>query len=194
MVTDGTSRLRPGMELVLTRWIALSGTAKLAKEKEEELLKRFPETLVREAQHFSELESIEETLELAGKTGKDPKTQEDENEYYPLGEGGILKGLWEIADRAGLGLSAELRKLPIRQETIEITELFDMDPYRMDSKGAVLIGTFHGMELIETLKKNGIPAAVVGRVSKGPERILYNQEIKRYIEKPARTEKKENGQ
>ena len=37
MVTDGSSRLRPGMELVLTRWIALSGTAKLAVEKEEEL-------------------------------------------------------------------------------------------------------------------------------------------------------------
>ena len=87
---------------------------------------------------------------------------------------------------------AELRKLPIRQETVEITELFDLDPYRMDSKGAVLIGTFHGMELTEELKRAGIPATVIGRVSKGPERILYNQEIKRYIEKPARTEKKEN--
>ena len=43
MVTDGSSRLKPGMELVLTRWIALSGTAKLAEEKEAELLKRFPE-------------------------------------------------------------------------------------------------------------------------------------------------------
>lgn len=31
MVTDGSSRLKPGMELVLTRWIALSGTAKLAE-------------------------------------------------------------------------------------------------------------------------------------------------------------------
>ena len=62
----------------------------------------------------------------------------------------------------------------------------------MDSKGAVLIGTFHGMELTEELKRAGIPATVIGRVSKGPERILYNQEIKRYIEKPARTEKKEN--
>ena len=128
MVTDGSSRLKPGMELVLTRWIALSGTAKLAEEKEAELLKRFPETLVREARHFSELENTEETLKLAKEVGTDPKTGEDENEYYPLGEGGILKALWEIADRAGLGLSAELRKLPIRQETIEITELFDIDP------------------------------------------------------------------
>ena len=192
MVTDGSSRLRPGMELVLTRWIALSGTAKLAVEKEEELLKRFPETLVREAQHFSDLEEIKETLEIAGRVGTDHGTGEEEKEYYPLGEGGILKALWEIADQAGLGLSAELRKLPIRQETVEITELFDLDPYRMDSKGAVLIGTFHGMELTEELKRAGIPATVIGRVSKGPERILYNHEIKRYIEKPARTEKKEN--
>ena len=145
--------------------------------------------MVREARHFSELENTEETLKLAKEVGTDPKTGEDENEYYPLGEGGILKALWEIADRAGLGLSAELRKLPIRQETIEITELFDIDPYRMDSKGAVLIGTFHGMELTERLNRAGIPAAVIGRVSKGPERILYNQEIKRYIEKSVKKEK-----
>ena len=194
IVTDGSSRLRPGMELVLTRWISLSGTAKLAEKKEAELLKRFPETLVRAAKHFSDLENIGETLKIACRVGTDPKTGEDENEYYPLGEGGILKALWEIADRAGLGLSAELRKLPIRQETVEITELFDIDPYRMESAGAVLIGTFHGMELTEELNRAGIPAAVIGRVSKGPERILYNQEIRRYIEKPARTEKKENGQ
>ena len=85
MVTDGSSRLKPGMELVLTRWIALSGTAKLAEEKEAELLKRFPETLVREARHFSELENTEETLKLAKEVGTDPKTGEDENEYYPWG-------------------------------------------------------------------------------------------------------------
>ena len=59
----------------------------------------------------------------------------------------------------------------------------------MDSKGAVLIGTFHVMYLTERLNRAGIPAAVIGRVSKGPERILYNQEIKRYIEKSVKKEK-----
>ena len=90
MVTDGSSRLKPGMELVLTRWIALSGTAKLAEEKEAELLKRFPETLVREARHFSELENTEETLKLAKEVGTDPKTGEMRMNITP-GEGGILK-------------------------------------------------------------------------------------------------------
>ena len=195
MVTDGSSRLKPGMELVLTRWIALSGTAKLAEEKEAELLKRFPETLVREARHFSELENTEETLKLAKEVGTDPKTGEDENEYYPLGEGGILKALWEIADRAGLGLSAELRKLPIRQETIEITELFDIDPYRMDSKGSVLIGTFHGMELTERLNRAGIPLqsgnqTIHRKISKKGERSM-REAILTFLEKNSRIDLQE---
>ena len=72
MVTDGSSRLKPGMELVLTRWIALSGTAKLAEEKEAELLKRFPETLVREARHFSELDGRDaEACQRGGNRSED---------------------------------------------------------------------------------------------------------------------------
>ena len=180
MVTDGTSRLRPGMELVLTKWIALSGTARIADQKEPELLKRFPEALIREAKGFAAWTDTSRECEIAEAFG--------ENEIFPLGEGGILTALWEIADRAGLGLKAELRKIPIRQETVEITEIFDVNPYNLDSKGALLIGTFRGPELLEALKREEIPAAVIGHVDAGPERVLYNQEIKRYIDKPAEDE------
>lgn len=199
MVTDGTSRLRSGMELVLTKWIALSGTARIAQKKEEELLKKFPEPLIREAKNFDGLLDTALERELA----EDAFLQEiypekrkpsggdalfGENEYYPLGEGGILAALWEMADRAGLGLTADLRKIPIRQETVEITELFDVNPYGLDSKGALLIGTFHGMELVERLRRADIPAAIIGRVDPGPERVIYNQGVKRYVDKPARDE------
>lgn len=197
MVTDGTSHLRPGMELILTKWIALSGTARIAREKEEELLKKFPEPLIREAKTFADYEDtapeqrIAEELTKAVSEKNDRRKafgEEDENEYFPLGEGGILAALWEIADRAGLGLTADLRKIPIRQETVEITEIFDINPYGLDSRGALLIGTFHGMELVERLNREGIPAAIIGRADAGPERVIYNQEIKRYVDKPARDE------
>ena len=62
-------------------------------------------------------------------------------------------------------------------------------PDAIAEKAARSIGTFYGMELTERLNRAGIPAAVIGRVSKGPERILYNQEIKRYIEKSVKKEK-----
>ena len=184
MVTDGSSRLKPGMELVLTRWIALSGTAKLAVEKEEELLKRFPETLVREAQHFSDLEEIKETLEIAGRVGTDHGTGEEEKEYYPLGEGGILKALWEIADQAGLGLSAELRKLPIRQETVEVCEQFHLNPYQLISSGSMLMAVPDGLGLVQALKKAGIPASIVGRCVEGKAKKIVNGEDTAYLERP----------
>lgn len=113
MVTDGDSRLRAGMELVLTKWIALSGTARIAREKEEMLSEKFPGTLIREAKNFAAYEDIAKEREAADAVAK---SHGGENEYYPLGEGGILTALWEIADRAGLGLTADLRKIPIRQK------------------------------------------------------------------------------
>ena len=47
-IIDGSSRLKPGMELILTRQIALLGTALLAKQQEPRLLRRFPEAMVEE--------------------------------------------------------------------------------------------------------------------------------------------------
>lgn len=103
--------------------------------------------------------NTEETLKLAKEVGTDPKTGEDENEYYPLGEGGILKALWEIADRAGLGLSAELRKLPIRQETIEITELFDIVPTGWTRKEPYSSVPSTAWSSRKDMNRGGIPAA-----------------------------------
>lgn len=177
---DGTSRLKSGMELVLTKWIALGGTAAIAADKEEELQKKFPEDLIRTAKTFQTLGDTEAEKALAETFG--------ECQCLPLGEGGILSALWKIADEAGLGLTADLRKIPIRQETVEITEVYDVNPYGLFSAGALLIGTFQGLALTDALKRQGIHAAVIGTVTEGPDRVIYNQEIKRYVDKPARDE------
>ena len=49
---------------------------------------------------------------------------------YLMGEGGFLSALWKMAEASGAGLSADLRSVPIRQETIEICEIFDVNPYK----------------------------------------------------------------
>ena len=38
--------------------------------------------------------------------------------------GGIFGALWELAEASGVGLEIELKKIPIRQETVEICEFF----------------------------------------------------------------------
>ena len=39
---------------------------------------------------------------------------------YPMGEGGFLSGLWKVAEVSGTGLVADFRKVPVRQETVEL--------------------------------------------------------------------------
>lgn len=66
---------------------------------------------------------------------------------YVLGTGGVLAGLWKMAEAGETGIQADLRKIPVRQETIEICERFDLNPYRLFSEGALLIGTQNGRSL-----------------------------------------------
>ena len=173
--------MKPGQDMIVTGYIGLEGTVLAVEKLEARLKKTLPQDLLDTARSFREYLKASPEAAVARQHG--------EIAMQEVRNGGIFAALWELAEAHKIGMTVYLKKIPVRQETIEITELFDIDPYRMDSKGAVLIGTFHGMELTERLNRAGIPAAVIGRVSKGPERILYNQEIKRYIEKSVKKEK-----
>ena len=102
-----------------------------------------------------------------------------------LGEGGVLSALWKMAEASGVGLGADLRKIPIRQETIEICERFDLNPYYLRSEGALLLGIAGGERLVQEYRRRGIPAAVIGQTVKGNDRLLYSGENARYLDRPA---------
>ena len=93
---------------------------------------------------------------------------------HDITEGGVLGALWEMAEGAGVGLDVDMKRIPIRQETIELCEHFGMNPYLMMSSGSMMIAADHGEGLVHALRKEGIPAAVIGRAVKGNERILRN--------------------
>ena len=48
---------------------------------------------------------------------------------HDASQGGIFGALWDMAEASGIGLDIDLKKLPIRQDTIEISEFFDINPY-----------------------------------------------------------------
>ena len=43
---------------------------------------------------------------------------------HDVTEGGIFGALWEMAEASGVGLEIDLKKIPIRQETVEVCEFF----------------------------------------------------------------------
>ncbi len=169
----------PGDDVVLTKWIGLEGTAILAKEKEAELLSRFPSRLIYDAQNFDRYLSVIPEAATAVKSGV--------TAMHDVTEGGIFGGLWEIAESSGVGLTIDLRKIPVKQETIEICNYFDINPYELISGGAMLMIGKDGNKLVLDLKEAGIEAAVIGKCSESNDRVLINGENKRFLE-PAKTD------
>ena len=91
----------------------------------------------------------------------------------------------EWAEGAGIGLSVEMKKMTVRQETIEVCEVFHLNPYQLTSTGAVLMVTPKGEELKERLKREGIPAEIIGHTTEGNERIIWGGGEKRFLDRPA---------
>ena len=103
---------------------------------------------------------------------------------HDVTEGGIYGALWEVAESTGVGLEIDLKKIPIRQETIEICEFFELNPYELISSGSLLMVTDDGLGLVRNLEKEGIPAAVIGRICEGNDRVVINDDEKRFLEPP----------
>ncbi|MCD8022849.1 MAG: hypothetical protein LUF30_07730 [Lachnospiraceae bacterium] len=93
-----------------------------------------------------------------------------------------------MAEPAGVGLEVDLRKIPVQQETIEICEYFDVNPYYLYSAGALLVGTEQAEALIAHLREIGIPAFVIGRVTDQNDRVIWNGENRRYLDRPKQDE------
>ncbi|MBQ9991054.1 MAG: hydrogenase maturation factor [Lachnospiraceae bacterium] len=167
---------RPGQEIVMTKWLGLAGTAILADQKRTELEKRLPPSLIDEAIGFTTMLSVLPEAGIAAESGV--------SGMHDLSRGGIFAALWELAERAGTGLEIEMKLLPVRQETIEITEVLGINPYELQGAGSLLIVCDKGNELVGRLKKENIPAAVIGRLTEDRAKIVYNQEEKRYLDRP----------
>ncbi|MCI6042703.1 AIR synthase family protein [bacterium] len=171
-----TLQVQPEQDIVVTKWIGLEATTILAKEREEELRKRFPAGIVDTAIGFDQFLSVVPESRIAMEHGV--------TAMHDITEGGVFGALWEMASGAGVGLEVDLKKIPIRQETVEICQYFDLNPYQIMSSGSMMIAADDGHELVRKLEKDGIHASVVGRTNAGNDRILRNGEDVRYLDKP----------
>lgn len=167
---------RPGQDIVLSKWVGLEGTAMLARIRREGLLSRYPGYLVEEASDFDKYLSVAPEAAVALKSGVCA--------MHDASLGGIFAALWELAEGAGAGLTIDLKKLPIRQETVEVCEYCNVNPYELLSGGCLLMTTDDGPGLAAALVSAGIPAAVAGRITDSKDRIVVNEEEIRYLERP----------
>lgn len=168
-----------GWGLLMTGHAGMAGTGLLASRGGAILTTRYTQGFIRQAQQFLLELSIRRAAELADGL---------ETCLYPVQEGGVLGALWNFADGAGVGLDIDIRRLPIRQETVEISECYGINPYQLLSDGACLIAAKQPELVCERLREAGIRCSVIGHITSEKARIVRRDEEVRYLDKPAQDE------
>lgn len=171
-----TAAAEPGMDILVTKWIGIEGTVILAKEKEAELSTRYAKPFLETAKAFDQYLSVLPEAATAIKSGVAA--------MHDITEGGVFGALWELAEASGVGLEIDLKKIPLKQETVEICEYFGISPYELISSGSMLMAAKDGNRLVMELQKAGIPAVIIGKATAGNDRILRNDDESRYLEPP----------
>lgn len=167
---------KSGMDIVMAGEIALSGTAALAHLKYDELAERFQKSYIDKAFQCEECMSIVKAAATACEYGV--------RIMHDLSRGGIYSALWELAEKTGKGVEVILDDIPVRQETIELSEIYTINPYKLLSNGALLMVCDNGAELVEKLWSEQIHAAVIGTLTDNNDKVILKNEEKRYIEPP----------
>lgn len=168
--------IKEDQDIVVSKWIGLEGTARLARERKEELCTRYPVRMVEEAAGFDRYLSVIPEAATAMKSGVCG--------MHDVSRGGIFGALWEMASGAGVGLEIDLKKIPVKQETVEICEFFGINPYELLSGGCLIMVTQDGNGLVGELQRSQIPAVIIGRTTAGNDRILFNEEERRFLDMP----------
>ena len=204
-----TGCLKPGDELVVACPVALKGTSVIAKSKKDKLAERFSAGFIQNcislwdsygaqrevesqtaANEQSDTHSDTQAGAQAGQSEKHSVVWKIAEEagasaLYAMGEGGFLSALWKMAEASEVGLEVDFRKVLIRQETIEVCEIFDLNPYKLQAEGSVLIGIRGGEALVQRLRNEGFMAEIIGQTNSGNDRLLYSGGSARYLERPA---------
>lgn len=171
-----TAGAKPGQEIVMTKWAGLEGTAIIATAREAELRTKYNQSFLDGAKKMIEFISVVPEARIA-RTCK-------VTSMHDVTEGGIFGALWEIGAASKVGLEVDLKKILLRQETVEICEFYDINPYMLISSGCMLMVTDQANYLVDCLKAEGIAAAVIGRITEGNDRVIINEDEKRYLEPP----------
>lgn len=174
------------MDIVMTGFAGLNGSVLLAYRKQEALSHRYPDPFLEGAKKQERLLWQIPEAAPAGKSD-DCSTYSFSQKgivgMYLLSEGGVFAGLWNMGKLAGVGLKIYCKKIPVKQETIEICNFFDVNPYQMYSAGCALLLSENGYRLKGQLSESGIFSEVIGMTTENNDRVVINGEEQRFLQK-----------
>ncbi len=154
---------RPGDVLILTKGIAIEGTAILAREAAQRLRAAgVARTVINRAAKYlfdpgiSVVREAKAARSVGGVTAMHDPT-----------EGGLATALAELATASGYGVEVDVGAVLVLPETRAVCEALRADPWGLIASGALLIaaGPEWAEAVVGAVRAIGVHAAVIGRVT-----------------------------
>jgi hydrogenase maturation factor len=157
-VTAGGAK--EGDKIILTKSAGIEGTAILASDREQQLMKTLDSSMLSNAKKFYNQISVVKDALTAYRTG-------GVHAMHDPTEGGVVGGIHEMADASNLGAKVFEDRIVVEPETAKICRFFEVDPLQLISSGALLIAAEadKASEIIENLEREHIYAAAIGEFS-----------------------------
>ena len=153
--------------------IAQQGSRLLLQEKTEELSHTLPAWYLKRAAATHPLS--EELVARVQETALQVRRVEQE---------GFFEALWYFGEELRAGMKVQLRAVPVYQETVEICERLEQNPYELACTDCLLAAGAEGAYYKELAEAEGILCACIGFLQPEKARILENGEEIRYLDKP----------
>jgi len=163
--------------IVMTAYCGIEGSAYLYENHKKEICDRIRNMAGANYEGFKNWLSIKDHV----KAIKDVYDK-DMSFMCALGCGGIYDGLYKCSEYLKCGIDVDLKKIPIRQETVEICNILDVNPYMMRSQGSVIFVTDNPKKYIDSLENAGIVATIIGKVTDNNDKIVRIDDEVKYIE------------
>jgi hydrogenase expression/formation protein HypE len=152
-----SSGARSGDCIIVTKSAAIEGTAVLASDFADEIRDKGGAKLVARAKALRRKISVVDDALVAVEGG-------GVRALHDPTEGGILQGLWELAEASKVGFHVRESAIPVLPQTKRICSMFHVNPLRLMSSGCLLIAAdrMKSNAILQKLGRNKIPARVVG--------------------------------
>lgn len=151
---------KPNDDVILTKGPAIETAGILAVLREKELIERYPKQLVKKAKALCKEMTVVKDALTAMKAG-------GVTAMHDATEGGVLGGFFEVAHASNVGMEIDEASFIYPEEVKMVCDAFNIDPIAAIAEGSLIITAkpTHSNEIIRKLRKAGISASVVGKVT-----------------------------
>jgi hydrogenase maturation factor len=152
--------MKPGHRVLLTKGVAVEGTAIIAKEFEDRLISLgMSESEIKKCQNFVSDISIMKEAKIASQ-------YKGVSAMHDVTEGGIATAVGELSAAGKHIIRIETDKIPVFKQTKKICKLLDINPLGLIGSGSLLICCQENTckDLVAQIKEAGIDVECIGQV------------------------------